>query len=137
MRIIILFISLIISICAYTQQIEVLITGIPNNNGKIMLTLYKGETNFLKNAYRELALTINNDKAQGMIDNIPLGEYAIAVYHDENNNSKLDTYFIGIPKEKVAASNKAKGKNGPPKYQDAKFVVKNGKNTQHIVFDKD
>ncbi|MCX6609659.1 MAG: DUF2141 domain-containing protein [Acidobacteria bacterium] len=51
------------------------------------------------------------------------GTYAVAVYHDENGNGKMDTNFIGIPKEKTGASNDAKGKMGPPKFQDAKFVV--------------
>ena len=51
------------------------------------------------------------------------GTYAVAVYHDENGNGKMDTNFIGIPKERTGASNDAKGKMGPPKFQDAKFVV--------------
>ena len=51
------------------------------------------------------------------------GTYAVAVYHDENGNGKMDTNFIGIPKERTGASNDAKGKMGPPKFQDAKFVL--------------
>ncbi|MNT83012.1 hypothetical protein D3C72_2228260 [compost metagenome] len=45
------------------------------------------------------------------------------VYHDENNNGKLDKNFIGMPKEPVACSNNAKGFMGPPKYEDAKFII--------------
>jgi uncharacterized protein (DUF2141 family) len=51
------------------------------------------------------------------------GTYAVAVYHDENGNGKIDSNFMGIPKEKTGASNNAKGKMGPPKFQEAKFVV--------------
>jgi len=36
---------------------------------------------------------------------IPPGTYAIACYHDENDNGKLDTNFLGIPKEGTGASN--------------------------------
>ena len=37
--------------------------------------------------------------------NIPFGEYAICVFHDENENGFIDTNFMGMPKEHVAASN--------------------------------
>ena len=47
----------------------------------------------------------------------------MAAYHDENGNGKLDTNFLGIPSEGVAASNDAKGTMGPPSYEKAKFAV--------------
>jgi hypothetical protein len=34
----------------------------------------------------------------------------------ENSNGKLDTNFVGIPREGVGASNDAKGHFGPPKF---------------------
>lgn len=61
-----------------------------------------------------------------VFQNLPAGEYAVSVYHDENNNKKMDTNFFGIPKEGVGASNNARGHLGPPKYKDAKFLF-NGK----------
>ena len=45
------------------------------------------------------------------------------MFYDANNNGKLDTNFIGIPKEPVALSNNARPKFGPPKYKDAVFAV--------------
>jgi uncharacterized protein (DUF2141 family) len=52
------------------------------------------------------------------------GTYAVAAFHDENGNGKLDRGMFGIPKEGVAASNDARGHMGPPKWDDAKFVYK-------------
>lgn len=54
---------------------------------------------------------------------LPAGNYAFSVFYDANNNGKLDTNFIGIPKEPVALSNNARPKFGPPKYKDAVFAV--------------
>jgi uncharacterized protein (DUF2141 family) len=51
------------------------------------------------------------------------GAYAVAVYHDENGNGKMDANFLGIPKEPTGASNDAKGKMGPPKFEDARFAL--------------
>lgn len=36
---------------------------------------------------------------------IPYGEYAIALYQDENGNGKLDTGAFGVPTEPFAFSN--------------------------------
>jgi len=55
---------------------------------------------------------------------VPLGTYAVTVYHDVNDNQKLDTNWIGIPKEPVAISNNAKGRLGPPKWKDASFELR-------------
>jgi uncharacterized protein (DUF2141 family) len=47
--------------------------------------------------------------------------------HDENDNKKMDTNFIGIPKEDFGCSNNATGFMGPPKYEDAKFMLEENK----------
>lgn len=38
---------------------------------------------------------------------IPAGTYAIKLHIDENENGKLDTNFLGIPKEQYGTSNNA------------------------------
>lgn len=52
------------------------------------------------------------------------GTYAISSFNDENGNGKLDTNFLGIPKEGTGASNNAPANFGPPKWADAKFEGK-------------
>ncbi len=54
---------------------------------------------------------------------VPDGTYAIAVFHDENGNGKLDKNFIGIPAEGVGVSNNRFPFIGPPSWKDAKFVL--------------
>ena len=58
---------------------------------------------------------------------MPLGSYAISTYHDENDNDKLDKNIVGIPKEAYGFSNDATGFMGPPKWEDAKFDLKEDK----------
>ena len=55
-------------------------------------------------------------------DPIPGGTYAVACFHDENGNGKMDTGLFGIPTEGVVVSNHAKGFLGPPSFKDAKFA---------------
>ena len=56
------------------------------------------------------------------IREIPAGEYALVVYHDENGNERLDKNFIGIPKESLGFSNSYMPK-GPPTYDRARFTL--------------
>lgn len=53
----------------------------------------------------------------------PGAGYAIACFHDENENQRLDTGFLGIPTEGTGASNDARPHFGPPKWSDAHFPV--------------
>ncbi|HEY1872489.1 MAG TPA: DUF2141 domain-containing protein [Chitinophagaceae bacterium] len=111
------------------------LTNFRNNKGHAGLTLFKGEEGFPKSpekAVRALYVPIANNKAVVVFDNLPEGEYAISVYHDENDNKKMDTNFFGIPKEGVGASNNARGHLGPPKYSDARFVFRVNQQTISI-----
>lgn len=53
------------------------------------------------------------------------GEYAILVYHDENDNGQLDLNFIGIPREPIGFSNQYQPK-GPPTFGKAVFAYTPG-----------
>lgn len=49
------------------------------------------------------------------------GSYAVAVYHDENSNQKLDRAFTGIPTEEYGFSNDARALMSAPDLQDQIF----------------
>ena len=71
--------------------------------------------------------TISDKEAVCEFSGIALGTYAVSVFHDENSNGKLDTNFMGIPREGVGASNDAKGHLGPPKFDAAAFRFPGGR----------
>ncbi len=52
------------------------------------------------------------------------GEYAIAVYHDENSDFEMNTNALGIPKEGFGFSNNPRILFGAPKYKKVKFRLK-------------
>jgi uncharacterized protein (DUF2141 family) len=54
---------------------------------------------------------------------LPPGIYGARVLHDLNGNGKVDSNFVGMPKEPWAFSNNATGRLGPAKWQDAKFEI--------------
>jgi uncharacterized protein (DUF2141 family) len=108
---------------AQNSNLTVSVSGIKNNSGSLTAELYSSKEKFLKTAYKIVSTEIKSNSATVSFTGIPKGEYTVLVYHDENNNKKLDKNFIGMPKEPVAVSNNAKGFMGPPKYEEAKFTV--------------
>lgn len=51
---------------------------------------------------------------------VPVGTYAVAVFHDANGNGKLDT-AMGIPKEGFAFSRNPKMRMRAPRFNEASF----------------
>ena len=74
-------------------------------------------------AIQKLNLRVTEGSARGTFKAVPYGNYAISYYHDEDNNNKMNTYFMGVPKEGVGTSRDATGTFGPPQWKDAVFSL--------------
>lgn len=70
------------------------------------------------------------------VDNLPFGHYAIALYHDINDNDHLDKNNFGIPTEPYAFSNNPKVKWKPPSYQDSKFHFSKTNQKMSVILKK-
>ena len=110
-----------------TGTLTVVVTSVKNNDGLVMVAICNSEEAYTSDE-EEPSCTgrageIENEQSTVVFEDLPLGEYAIKLFHDENENGELDTNFLGIPKEDYAFSNNAKGSFGPPKYEKAKFDV--------------
>ena len=106
-----------------SHTVTVTISGMNVDNGNVYVGLYNSEATFLATPYKGAIAKVSDKKATATFRDLSKGVYAVSVYHDENNNKKMDTNFIGIPKEPIGCSNGAKGFMGPPKYKNAKFKV--------------
>ena len=127
-RIIIALIMTVLSSSIENQDqhaITVVVNGINSNKGKVLLALYNSENEFLKTVYKGKKSDITNNSCQVIFEDVPSGIYAVSIFHDENDNGKMDTNFMGIPKEDYGCSNNAKGFMGPPKWGDANFELNN------------
>jgi uncharacterized protein (DUF2141 family) len=100
--------------------------------GTVRCALYKSDGDHMKRSYVETAGRVEGGRAQCLFSNIAPGVYSGGAFHDANDNGKLDTNWIGMPKEGVASSNNAKGRMGPPKFKDASFEYKGGLFTQDL-----
>jgi uncharacterized protein (DUF2141 family) len=100
------------------------INKLENSKGSIQLSLFKSSEGF-PNEYKKSFRYLTAPSVTGLnkieMKDIPFGNYALAVLHDENNDFELDTNFLGIPTEGYGFSNNVKGLFGPPDYDEAKF----------------
>jgi uncharacterized protein (DUF2141 family) len=128
--IVILFFSLLSSSFIYSQPhnlkpLVLVITGIRNANGEININIYNKAGGFPKDPAKSLKHfrgKIENGLCTIKIDDLSYGTYAVAIFHDENNNYKIDKAWYGVPTEGIAISNNAQGSiSGPPSFDDAKF----------------
>jgi outer membrane protein len=95
----------------------------PPSEGALIFLLFDSANTFgdLRDPVKTLSFPASAETTYRMVD-VPAGEYALVVFHDENGNSRLDKNFIGIPKEPMGFSNSYQPK-GPPTYLRARFEV--------------
>lgn len=84
---------------------------------------------------------VQGETAQFVFKGLTDGKrYAVAVYHDENENNKFDKALFGIPLEGFGFSRDASVLSGAPNFSDADFVMKGERmeitvKLKHSVFD--
>jgi uncharacterized protein (DUF2141 family) len=111
-------------LCTITVRIE----GLRNDQGTVYVSLFDNKKAFGDNKGAVISGQARpaNRAAVVVLDKVAPGRYALSFIHDENDNKKLDTNWIGIPKEGFGYSKDAMGKFGPPKFEDAVLDVPAG-----------
>jgi uncharacterized protein (DUF2141 family) len=107
--------------------ITLVITNIPKAIGSMRVALFNQATGFREEEYaiRKEVFPCTDIRESFTFKDLPPGRYAVAVYHDSNNNGKLDTILF-IPTESYGFSNNVMGTFGPPDFEAASFVVETG-----------
>ena len=92
--------------------------------GTIHIALFTASDDFPDSSTRTegLILKIEQQSATGTFKDLPENDYAIAVFHDENGNNKLDKNFFGVPKEPYGFSGNSKSLM-PPSFDEASTAL--------------
>jgi len=107
-------------------SITIRITGLRSSDGNLSVALFNAKKGFpgkYERAIKKTSTPAAGSEHVVAFSDVPFGTYAVAVRHDENGNGKLDSNFLGMPKEGVGTSNNPKSKFGPPSFKDASFVL--------------
>lgn len=101
-------------------QLQIEIKNIQENKGIIWVGIYDSEADFMIKE-KAIILGASPKKPFLKINDLPFGSYAIAIFHDINNNGDLDLNKIGIPAEPFGFSKKPVSKWRIPKFHEIKF----------------
>jgi uncharacterized protein (DUF2141 family) len=105
-------------------KLTVVVTGFKNEKGFCRFAIDDSKFVYEREdtVFIGKVLPIIDKQVIVVIDSVEYGEYAIRVFHDENENEKIDTNFLGIPTERYGYSNDASSWFGPPSWDRAKFI---------------
>ena len=114
------------NVYAQTGKIKVTVTGIVvKSKGVVKIGIYKKDGfPLVDKSITGKDVEVTNSKVTATFDEIPAGNYAIAVFQDENSDNKLNTNFFGAPSEPYGFSMNKYGTFGPPDFEDVSFKVK-------------
>ena len=110
---------------ALAADITLDISGYETDKGVTLIRVFDSQQAFESDDGEAIVSVIQRLTGESTVltlHNMPAGEYAVSLFHDENGNRELDTNLVGIPTEQYGASNNA-GRFGPPTFADAKFSV--------------
>jgi uncharacterized protein (DUF2141 family) len=106
---------------AQAATVEVRVTGV-SAKGSVRVAVCDRER-FLKQCAFSASAPAQAGETTVAVKGVPAGTWAVLAYQDENGNGELDRNLIGIPKEAYGFSRDARGKFGPPGFEDAAIEV--------------
>jgi uncharacterized protein (DUF2141 family) len=112
------------SLHAQTAPLTVHITSVKSDKGKMMFALFHKADGFPgthQKAFQLKETKTVKGTTTVTFENLPAGTYALAVFHDENSDGKLNTNVVGIPREPYGFSNNARSAFSAPSFKDASF----------------
>jgi uncharacterized protein (DUF2141 family) len=118
-----------------TSNFTVVVGGVQNQQGRVCVSLFANSQGFPDRgdrAVRAQCVGVGKGQTAVTFQNLPLGNYGVAVFHDRNSNGKLDRNFLGIPKEGFGFSRNPTIRTGAPKFSEVAVFVAGTNNTAQV-----
>jgi len=112
--------------------LTITVTNLKSATAPVVIGVYKSQYRFLykEGRIKEYKFIPRGNEITIKIVDLSYGEYALAIYQDENSSGKVDKNAFGIPKERYAFSNNFRPRMKAPTYNDCKFKYNS---SSHIV----
>ena len=117
-----------------THKLSIHISGISKIKGSLFIAIFRATDDFpvFGKQFKGIVKEVEGKTQNYTFDDLPEGEYALAIYQDENRNKILDKNLLGVPTEIYGFSNNARRSFSAPSFQEAKFKL--NKDLQQTVF---
>lgn len=127
-KLITFFLFCVSGVSAQTQDSKIIleISNIKSTKGKIFVSLFDKAEGFLEHgkSIQKAFVAIPGNTMTYVFDNLPSGNYAIAIYHDENNDEECNKNWLGVPKEGYGFSTNFKPSLSAPSFEKVKINIK-------------
>lgn len=113
----------------------VVIEQVRSAKGEILVSVFGNPSGFPNDPEQALHTTrvpATTPTTTVEVEGVAAGRVAVAVLHDENSNGNMETDWLGRPTEGWAVTNDARGRFGPPSYEDAVVELAGGRATIHV-----
>ncbi|MFN6487033.1 MULTISPECIES: DUF2141 domain-containing protein [unclassified Nostoc] len=107
-------------------KLNVEIDGLKNKEGQLCASIFASSKGFPSDGDRVIqkqCTKITDTPLNITFDNLKPGSYAVAVFHDQNNDGTLNTNILGIPSEGFGFSSNPEILARAPKFSEAVFLV--------------
>jgi uncharacterized protein (DUF2141 family) len=124
------------SALSQTGKISVQISGFKTNKGLLRIVLFNQSQGFPSDYTYGLIIKsypIDSTFISTTFDTLAYGDYAVSVLHDENQNEILDTNIFGMPKEGYGVSNNVNPRLRAPRFDEARFTLKEAQKNIEII----
>lgn len=106
-------------------QLTIEVQNIKVLEGNIRIGVFNRSEKFLKQGatFRTYVVPVDKTTQTIVIRDLPKGDYAFLLYHDENTDGKLNQNMLGIPIEPFGFSNNVRPKFAKPTFEECKFLL--------------
>ena len=113
---------------ASAGRLAVSVSGVRSDSGAVRCGLYSSPNGFRQPGaqFRGAVAPIRNGQATCVFGGLPAGNYAVAVFHAEQNETQMETGAFGKPKQGYGFSRNPFSGFGPPDFSSAAFDYKGG-----------
>jgi len=122
---VVLSLGILFPVSASAVELAVRVTNLRSTDGIVHFAVYDAADRFPSNGeWIEGAKVAAGSEGALVVFRLPKpGDYAVAVFHDENGNGKFDKFLSALPVEGYGFSNDAPVRLGPPSFEDAAVRV--------------
>jgi uncharacterized protein (DUF2141 family) len=109
-----------------TATLIVSLDGFRNTQGTAIISLFRGPTGFPDEVAASVATVnavIREGKATASFTDLPYGDYAVSVLHDEDGDGQMATSLLGTPREGFGFSGFPDLRFGHPAYDQVHFLL--------------
>jgi uncharacterized protein (DUF2141 family) len=110
----------------FKGKLTVEIDGLKNKQGQVCASIFASSKGFpgdRDHVLQNQCTKITDTPLPITFENLKPGRYAVAVFHDQNNDRALNSNIFGIPSEGFGFSSNPEIRARAPKFSEAVFLV--------------